>query len=1064
MIAGTVVLSMLASLVSIHLSDVEIMEEIEVKKDFTPKQVGHPNLLSPHANPIITYNDFVFVANTAADTVDIINKESSRVIKRVSVGVDPVSLALRPDGKEVWVANHISDSVSVIDNDRNSKTYLSVIGTIQDIDFRTKSTKFDEPIGIAFADNNKAYVALSSENKIAVVGVKEQKVRRYLHIPAQDPRAIKVRNGKLYVIPFESNNKTQLSGGKKIDGNLVTFDAYEHSIKVNNILSLGHVVDIVKHPDVPDRDLFIYDTKTDRLIKTVDTLGTLLYGLTVDSKGNVFIAQTDARNDANGRSGTKKHSLKEMENRAFLNQITKLSNEGQKSFINLEPLPPKHPKPENAFATPYAIEVSSDDKVLFSTSAVSDKFFSIDAESGKILSSIKVDSVPRGIALSASAAWVFNAVANTVTKVDVSNAKSLKVLSKITLEDPTPEKFKRGRIAFNSASASTTGTFSCASCHPDGHTDQLLWVLNTPIVSGGKQIQPRSTMPIRGLRDTAPFHWDGIPGDPYGGNNSASIHKSVKPNVDINDPESAARHLIDGGLANTMKMVSDQAKNDEGKEGYLSKRERDDMTSFIMNVAYPPAPKRAYDNKLSDRAAQGFELFHIKGNFEDKPQPNVCGDCHRMPFWVSTNTPGSGMDAPTWRGAYDRYLILPQGRLNIIGFDFYKRIAEKGIPEQDMWRLTWRGKKRFEPVWNMVLEGSTGFSGSFARQITLNTKTVNSALTKDLIIALEKSAKEEAVVLQVDGVFTESKTQRSLQFKDNKYVVDSNNSYSRELLISMAKEGKFIGTFTGRHGNKVNKENYQPALWTLGPIHAQRGKQEFPVLSEQKRLMVLSGRHIQKGARIIVNGRRVDGEITFKKNERIEISLTKLPKEGIHFLQVQNPNGLFSNDFIFHVGSKPLVSNKNKEDVQSKFIAAVAEGNLENVKNFLNQGASINEAFSNDKIPPLGIASFHGHTAIVSFLISKGADISQTNKDGNTPLHLAVFMCHRELAKVLISKGAPTQIKNNKGEKVVDVVSGQWSEELGKVYSFLNTIISKKKKIETYKALRPEMVKLINQK
>ena len=48
-------------------------------------------------------------------------------------------------------------------------------------------------------------------------------------------------DGRLYVIPFESNNKTQLSGGKKedIDGDLVTFDAWEHSIRVNNVLSSG---------------------------------------------------------------------------------------------------------------------------------------------------------------------------------------------------------------------------------------------------------------------------------------------------------------------------------------------------------------------------------------------------------------------------------------------------------------------------------------------------------------------------------------------------------------------------------------------------------------------------------------------------------------------------------------------------------------------------------------------------------------------------------------------------------------------------------------------------------
>ena len=169
-------------------------------------------------------------------------------------------------------------------------------------------------------------------------------VTKRLHINAQDPRAITVKNGKRYVIPFESNNKTQLSGGYKVDGNLVTFNAHEHSIANNNVLSIGHVTDIVKHPRVPDKDLFIFDTKTDRLIKTVSSLGTtLLYGITVDSKNNVFISQTDARNDINGRSGTKKHTLKELENRAFLNQITSIKaslNDDDKNFIDLEPAPP----------------------------------------------------------------------------------------------------------------------------------------------------------------------------------------------------------------------------------------------------------------------------------------------------------------------------------------------------------------------------------------------------------------------------------------------------------------------------------------------------------------------------------------------------------------------------------------------------------------------------------------------------------------------------------------------------------------------------------------------------
>ena len=33
----------------------------------------------------------------------------------------------------------------------------------------------------------------------------------------------------------------------------------------------------------------------------------------------------------------------------------------------------------------------------------------------------------------------------------------------------------------------------------------------------------------------------------------------------------------------------------------------------------------------------------------------------------------------------------------------------------------------------------------------------------------------------------------------------------------------------------------------------------------------------------------------------MKVELAALPAVGMHFLQVQNPDGLFSNDFIFHV-------------------------------------------------------------------------------------------------------------------------------------------------------------------
>lgn len=410
-----------------------------------PTAVTTPTFMSPHAAPIAVSGGLVFVVNTPANTVDVIKASTRKIVRRIDVGINPVGIAVRPDGKEVWVSNHISDSISVLDTDSASPTFLQVIATIQDIDPATKATRFDEPVGIAFANNEKAYVALSSENQIAVVDVRSRQITKHLTINAQDPRAIFVRGERLYVIPFESGNQTQLSGGvKPFDGKLVTFDAYEHSIFNNNVLSLGHVVDIVKHPKVPDRDLFVFDTKTDTLVETVSTLGTLLYGLTVDSQGRIFIAQTDARNEVNGRAGTKKHTLAELENRAFLNQITCVES-GKARRFELEPLPPRQPAPGTALATPFAIEISGDDSTLVASAVGSDTLFTVDAKTGAVLGRTEVGAVPEGIALESdkrgkpAQAWVLNAAANSVSLVSLTDPAKPKTITTIVVRQAAPQ-------------------------------------------------------------------------------------------------------------------------------------------------------------------------------------------------------------------------------------------------------------------------------------------------------------------------------------------------------------------------------------------------------------------------------------------------------------------------------------------------------------------------------------------------------------------------------------------------------------------------------------------------
>src|SRR5690606_1243181 len=117
---------------------------------------------------------------------------------------------------------------------------------------------------------------------------------------------------------------------------------------------------------------------------------------------------------------------------------------------------------------------------------------------------VAVLSGPGGAPLTA---YVLNSLENTVSVVDVSNPDAMVVSNKIPLiPDDLPGVVRRGRIAFNNAFASTTGNFSCGSCHPDAHVDQLLWRIGGACFFGActGDDEPRTTMPIRGLKNTLP--------------------------------------------------------------------------------------------------------------------------------------------------------------------------------------------------------------------------------------------------------------------------------------------------------------------------------------------------------------------------------------------------------------------------------------------------------------------------------------------------------------------------------------------------------------------------------
>ena len=131
---------------------------------------GHALFATPQVAPLALSPDGreLYVANTAADTVAVVDTAGRRVVAEIAVGLQPASLAVRPDGLQLVVANHLSDSVAVVDTDPRSATRHRVVQIVQDLG-ADGVTRFDEPLGMAFASDAKAYVALSSRNQVAVL-------------------------------------------------------------------------------------------------------------------------------------------------------------------------------------------------------------------------------------------------------------------------------------------------------------------------------------------------------------------------------------------------------------------------------------------------------------------------------------------------------------------------------------------------------------------------------------------------------------------------------------------------------------------------------------------------------------------------------------------------------------------------------------------------------------------------------------------------------------------------------------------------------------------------------
>ena len=104
------------------------------------------------------------------------------------------------------------------------------------------------------------------------------------------------------------------------------------------------------------------------------------------------------------------------------------------------------------------------------------------------------------------------------------------------------------------------------------------------------------------------------------------------------------------------------------------------------------------------------------------------------------------------------------------------------------------------------------------------------------------------------------------------------------------------------------------------------------------------------------------------------------------------------------IGMRETVRN-SKKMVEHAF-----EGEINKVKEFLDQGYSIESTDAHDHTP-LSEAAAKGHLDIVEFLVDKGANPNAQNDQGRSPMYRAAFHGHKEMIELLLQCGGDPRLK-----------------------------------------------------
>jgi DNA-binding beta-propeller fold protein YncE len=634
-----------------------------------------PLVLSPNGERL-------FAVNTPDNRLEVfdVGPDGIRHSFSVTVGLEPVAVAARND-EEVWVVNHLSDSVSVVSL-KSGKS--RVVATL---------LVGDEPRDIVFGGERreKAFISAARRGQNhpdspslttpgtgrADVWVFDARHRgdeggaamggRPLGIVplfGDTPRALAVSPDGLsvYAAVFFSGNRTTVVGEDLVcDGGAVAAPCevsgrtMPGGLPAPNANSAGvpgpETGLIVRQDDVtgawrdglgrdwsgavpfslPDQDVFRIDARRLEVTQSWARVGTVLFGMTVNPKnGRVYVTNTEARNEVRFE-GLALQGWSSVRGHLHEARVTVLDGSSVKprhlnKHLDYSVVPTPFAEKRKSLATPTDLVVSADGTTAYvaafgssKVAALRTREFETDTFEPRVSSTITVSGGgPSGLALDEARGRLY-VLTRFDNAVSVIDLASRREVAHVAMPNPEPTEIREGRpFLYDAVRTSSNGEASCSSCHVFGDLDGLGWDLGDPDLAVAPNPNP---FHFGDYQDFHPLKGPMTTQSLRGMANAGPMHWRGDRSSG-GDVEGDA--LDEAGAFGKFDVAF---RDLLGREKPLGEKGMQRFTDFVLRLTYPPNPVRPLDGTLAEAQQRGRDLYF--GPRSDTAEFS-CAGCHRL--------------------------------------------------------------------------------------------------------------------------------------------------------------------------------------------------------------------------------------------------------------------------------------------------------------------------------------------------------------------------------------------------------------------------------------------------